>query len=218
MTDGTDPERQATRADDHPEDRSCKPEGARGCVRPEIVGTVGPIDDTSGSAAPPPEALGLTTWEDLPGKPVCGRRGPFCNTIAEVRDGAKMIVVTGKAEARQALRDRMWFAWVHDDSWIMSSLVWGNRGDFEMPLPLGERQSLAACGAGGQGRRPLRHLHVRHAGQLSPLRCADRAGGEVGHAADACFQKEAERCADWLAEGLRRPDRPPARPGLKRGS
>ncbi|MDH3666407.1 MAG: transporter substrate-binding domain-containing protein [Paracoccaceae bacterium] len=102
--------------------------------RREIVGIVGPNYYTSGTNVMSPKALGLTDWEDLRGKPVCGKQGAFYNQIVEERYGAEIIAFTGNAEAKQALRDKKCIAWVYDDSSIGSDLASGNYDDFEMPL------------------------------------------------------------------------------------
>ena len=102
--------------------------------RREIVGIVGPNYYTSGTNVMSPKALGLTSWEDLRGKPVCGKQGAFYNQIVEERYGAEIIAFTGNAEAKQALRDKKCIAWVYDDSSIGSDLSSGNWDDFEMPL------------------------------------------------------------------------------------
>lgn len=102
--------------------------------RREIVGIVGPNYYTSGTNVMSPTALSLKSWEDLRGKPVCGKQGAFYNQIVEERYGAEIIAFTGNAEAKQALRDRRCIAWVYDDSSIMSDLSSGNWDEFEMPL------------------------------------------------------------------------------------
>ncbi len=102
--------------------------------RREIVGIVGPNYYTSGTNVMSPKALGLTNWEDLRGKPVCGKQGAFYNQIVEERYGAEIIAFTGNAEAKQALRDKKCIAWVYDDSSIGSDLASGNYDTFEMPL------------------------------------------------------------------------------------
>ena len=102
--------------------------------RREIVGIVGPNYYTSGTNVMAPRALGVVNWEDLRGKPVCGKQGAFYNTIIEERYGAEVTAFTGNAEAKQALRDKKCVAWVYDDSSIMSDLSSGNWDEFEMPL------------------------------------------------------------------------------------
>lgn len=103
--------------------------------RREIVGIVGPNYYTSGTNVMAPKALGLKSWEDLRGKPVCGKQGAFYNQIVEERYGAQIVAFTGNAEAKQALRDKKCIAWVYDDSSIVSDLASGDYQEFEMPLP-----------------------------------------------------------------------------------
>jgi polar amino acid transport system substrate-binding protein len=102
--------------------------------RRKIVGITQPNYYTSGTNIMSPKALGLSSWEDLRGKPVCGKQGAFYNKIVADRYGAKIIAFTGNAEAKQALRDKKCIAWVYDDSSIMSDLSSGEFNDFEMPL------------------------------------------------------------------------------------
>ena len=102
--------------------------------RRELVGIVGPNYYTSGTNVMSPKALGLTEWEDLRDKPVCGKQGALYHQTVEQRSGAKLVAFTGNAEAKQALRDKKCIAWVYDDSSIGSDLSSGNWDDFEMPL------------------------------------------------------------------------------------
>ena len=102
--------------------------------RRKIVGITQPNYYTSGTNIMAPKALGLTSWEQLRGKPVCGKQGAFYNKIVADRYGAKITAFTGNAEAKQALRDKKCIAWVYDDSSIMSDLSSGSWDDFEMPL------------------------------------------------------------------------------------
>lgn len=102
--------------------------------RREIVGIVQPNYYTSGTNVMAPKAVGLKSWEDLRGKPVCGKQGAFYNQIVEERYDADIVAFVGNAEAKQALRDKKCIAWVYDDSSIMSDLASGNWDDFEMPL------------------------------------------------------------------------------------
>jgi len=102
--------------------------------RRKIVGIVSPNYYTSGTNIMAPKALGLKSWEDLRGKPVCGKQGAFYNQIVTERYGANVIAFTGNAESKQALRDKKCIAWVYDDSSIGSDLASGNWDDYEMPL------------------------------------------------------------------------------------
>ena len=102
--------------------------------RRKIVGITLPNYYTSGTNILAPKALGFKSWEDLRGKPVCGKQGAFYNKVVTERYGVEVVAFTGNAEAKQALRDKKCVAWVYDDSSIMSDLSSGNWNDFEMPL------------------------------------------------------------------------------------
>ena len=102
--------------------------------RREIVGITQPNYYTSGTNIMSPKALGFAKWEDLRGKPVCGKQGAFYNEVVTERYGVEVVAFTGNAEAKQALRDKKCVAWVYDDSSIGSDLSSGDFEDFEMPL------------------------------------------------------------------------------------
>ena len=168
--------------------------------RREIVGIVGPNYYTSGTNVMSPTALGLTNWEDLRGKPVCGKQGAFYNTVVEERYGAEIIAFTGNAEAKQALRDKKCIAWVYDDSSIMSDLSSGNYPDFEMPLaseddnpwglavPKAEEDCVFGKFMSGM------QYNWHRSGRLIELEA------KWGIQATAYLQHEADRFKDWLAE------------------
>ncbi len=103
--------------------------------RREIVGIVGPNYYTSGTNLLAPDALKFTEWEQIRGKPVCGKQGAFYNQIVEKRYGAVVVAFTGNAEAKQALRDKKCIGFVYDDSSIMADLASGNWEGFGMPMP-----------------------------------------------------------------------------------
>ncbi len=103
--------------------------------RRKLVGITLPNYYTSGTNMLAPKALKLTKWEDLRGKPVCGKQGAFYNKNASERYGAKVSAFIGNAEAKQALRDKKCIGFVYDDSSIMADLVSGDWEGFEMPMP-----------------------------------------------------------------------------------
>lgn len=103
--------------------------------RREIVGIVGPNYYTSGTNLLAPNALKFAEWEQIRGKPVCGKQGAFYNQIVEERYGAQIIAFTGNAEAKQALRDKKCVGFVYDDSSIMADLASGDWDDYGMPMP-----------------------------------------------------------------------------------
>ncbi len=102
--------------------------------RRKIVGITSPPYYTSGTNIMAPKALGFKSWEDLRGKPVCGKQGAFYNQVVTERYGVNVVAFTGNAEAKQALRDKKCVAWVYDDSSIGSDLASGEYDEFEMPL------------------------------------------------------------------------------------
>ncbi len=168
--------------------------------RREIVGIVQPNYYTSGTNIMSPKALGLTAWEELSGKPVCGKQGAFYNQIVEERYDAEIIAFTGNAEAKQALRDKKCIAWVYDDSSIMSDLSSGNWDEFEMPLaseddnpwglavPLGEKDCVFGKFMSGM------QFTWHQSGRLIELE------EKWGIQPTAYLQAQSERFSDWLAE------------------
>jgi len=168
--------------------------------RREIVGIVQPNYYTSGTNVMSPKALSLKNWEDLRGKPVCGKQGAFYNQIVEERYGAEIVAFTGNAEAKQALRDKKCIAWVYDDSSIMSDLSSGNWGEFEMPLaseddnpwglavPIGEKDCVFGRFMSGM------QFNWHQSGRLMELE------KKWGIQPTAYLKAQNDRFKDWLAE------------------
>ena len=168
--------------------------------RRKIVGIAQPNYYTSGTNVMSPKAVGLTDWNDLRGKPVCGKQGAFYNKIVEERYGVEVVAFTGNAEAKQALRDKKCIAWVYDDSSIMSDLSSGNWDEFEMPLtseddnpwglavPLEERNCVFGHMMSGIS------FNWHQTGRLIELE------EKWGIQPTAYLQAQQERFADWLAE------------------
>ncbi len=102
--------------------------------RRKLVGITQPNYYTSGTNVLAPKALKISKWEDLRGKPVCGKQGAFYNKVVSKRYGAKIVAFVGNAEAKQALRDGKCIGWVYDDSSIMADLASGEWEGYEMPL------------------------------------------------------------------------------------
>ena len=168
--------------------------------RREIVGIVGPNYYTSGTNVMAPKALGLKDWEELRGKPVCGKQGAFYNQIIEERYGAEIIAFTGNAEAKQALRDRKCIAWVYDDSSIMSDIASGNYPDFEMPLPSEDDNPWGLA-------VPKAEQHCIFGRFMSGMQYNWHQSGRLieleqkwGIQPTAFLQTQHERLKDWLAE------------------
>lgn len=167
--------------------------------RRKIVGIVQPNYYTSGTNIMAPKALKFTKWEQLRGKPVCGKQGAFYNKVVTERYGVKIIAFTGNAEAKQALRDKKCVAWVYDDSSIGSDLASGEFSDFEMPLnseddnPWGLAVPLAekSCIFGNFMSGLIFNMH--QSGKLIALE------KKWGIKPTAYLQKMHEKYGDWLA-------------------
>ena len=166
--------------------------------RREIVGIPGPNYYTSGTNIMSPKALKFTKWEDLRGKPVCGKQGAFYNKIVEERYGVQIVAFTGNAEAKQALRDRKCVAWVYDDSSIGSDLASGNWDDFEMPLnseddnPWGLAVPLAEANCVFGNFMSGMQYNWHRSGRLIELEA------KHGIQPTAYLKKQAEIHSDWI--------------------
>ncbi len=101
--------------------------------RRKVVGIPSPNYYTSGTNVLAKKGV-VSSWDDLRGKPVCGKQGAFYNKQVAQKYGAKIVAFVGNAEAKQALRDGKCVAWVYDDSSIMADLASGQYDDYEMPM------------------------------------------------------------------------------------
>jgi len=101
--------------------------------RRKVVGIVEPSYWTSGPTLMAKEGV-ISSWDDIKGKPVCGKQGVFYNKIAEVEFGARVIAFGGNTEAKEALRSGKCVAWVYDDTSISADLASGEWDGFEMPV------------------------------------------------------------------------------------
>lgn len=104
--------------------------------RREMVGIKGPNYYASGTAAMTPKALGMTSWDELNGKPVCGVQGSFYLQKIEQDYGATIVAFGNAAEGKQALRDKKCVAFVYDDTTISADHAAGGWDDFEISLPV----------------------------------------------------------------------------------
>ena len=101
--------------------------------RRSVVGIVEPSYWTSGPTLMAREGV-VSSWDDIRGKPVCGKQGIFYNRIAEVEFGAKIVAFAGNTEAKEALRSGRCIAWIYDDAAIAADLASGDWDEFEMPV------------------------------------------------------------------------------------
>lgn len=104
--------------------------------RREMVGIKGPNYYASGTAAMTPKALGMTSWDELNGKPICGVQGSFYLQKIEQDYGATIVAFGNAAEGKQALRDRKCVAFVYDDTTVNADYAAGGWDDFEISLPV----------------------------------------------------------------------------------
>lgn len=74
----------------------------------------------------------LSGWDDLQGKPVCGKQGNWYNRDVEEKYGAKVIAFTGNTEAKQALKAGRCVAWLYDDVPIAQDLKSDEWSGYEM--------------------------------------------------------------------------------------
>lgn len=102
--------------------------------RRKIVGIVVPNYYSSGTNALARKSLGLKSWEDLRGKPVCTKQGSFYNKAMQEKYGLDLMAFVGNAEAKQALKDNRCLAWMYDDSSIQNDLQDEAWAEFEMPM------------------------------------------------------------------------------------
>lgn len=101
--------------------------------RREVVGIVQPGYWASGPTLMAKEGV-ISSWDDIRGKPVCGKQGVFYNKIAEVEFGAEVRAFSGNTEAKEALRSGKCVAWVYDDASIATDLASGEWEGYEMPV------------------------------------------------------------------------------------
>lgn len=168
--------------------------------RRKIVGVAQPNYYSSGTNVMAPKALKLTNWEQLKGRPVCGKQGAFYNKVIEKKYGAKVVAFTGNAEAKQALRDKKCVAWVYDDSVIAADLLSGNFEDFEMPfkteddnpwalaVPLEEQSSIFGRFMSGM------QYNWHQSGRLLELET------KWGIKSSSYLIEQNQRFSDWLAK------------------
>ncbi|EPX79798.1 transporter substrate-binding domain-containing protein [Salipiger mucosus] len=101
--------------------------------RRKVVGIVEPAYWTSGPTLMAKEGV-ISSWDDIEGKPVCGKQGVFYNRIAEEEFGARVVAFGGNTEAKEALRSGKCVAWVYDDTSIAADLATGDWEGYEMPV------------------------------------------------------------------------------------
>ena len=166
--------------------------------RRKVSGVALPNYYTSGTNIMAPKALGLTSWEDLRGRPVCGKQGAFYNKKATEVYGAEIVAFGGSAEGKQALRDKKCIGFLSDDSSIVVDLTSGQWDGFEMPLPTEDDNPWALAVPVpekdcifGQFMSGMQYNWLR-SGRLIELEA------KWGIQPSAFLQDQKERFKDWL--------------------
>lgn len=87
----------------------------------------------------------IKSWDDIRGKPVCGKQGNWYNRDLEEKYGAKVSAFTGNSEGKQSLLAGRCVAWVYEDISIADDLKSGEWKDYEM---VGKPFALSAWATG----------------------------------------------------------------------
>ncbi len=84
--------------------------------RRKVVGIVHPDYYSSGVAVLAHKDSGITSWETLKGKKICGIQGAWYNKDHGLRNGAEIIAFKGVSEVEKAILDGRCVGWIYDDS------------------------------------------------------------------------------------------------------
>ena len=101
--------------------------------RRDVVGMIEPAYWTSGPTLLAKKGV-IKSWDDIAGKPVCGKQGNYYNQQVERELKAKLTAFTGNSEGKEALRAGRCVAWVYDDVSIRADLEAPEWQDYEMPV------------------------------------------------------------------------------------
>ncbi|MCP4184222.1 MAG: transporter substrate-binding domain-containing protein [Hyphomicrobiales bacterium] len=84
--------------------------------RRKVVGIVQPDYYSSGVAVLAHKDSGISSWESLKGKKICGIQGAWYNKDHGLKNGADIIAFKGVSEVEKAILDGRCVGWVYDDS------------------------------------------------------------------------------------------------------
>jgi polar amino acid transport system substrate-binding protein len=87
----------------------------------------------------------IKSWDDIRGKPVCGKQGNWYNRDLEEKFGARVSAFTGNSEGKQSLLAGRCVAWVYEDISIAEDLQSPEWKDYEM---VGQPFALSAWASG----------------------------------------------------------------------
>jgi len=102
--------------------------------RRKVVGIIEPAYWTSGPTLLAKKGV-IKSWDDIAGKPVCGKQGNYYNKQVQTELKANIVAFTGNTEGKEGLRSGKCIAWLYDDAPISSDLASGGWDDYEMPVP-----------------------------------------------------------------------------------
>ena len=84
--------------------------------RRKVVGILQPDYYSSGVAVLAHKDSGITSWETVKGKKICGIQGAWYNKDYGLKNGADIIAFKGVSEVEKAVLDGRCVGWIYDDS------------------------------------------------------------------------------------------------------
>lgn len=103
--------------------------------RRQIVGAIDPTYYAASTAVFSLKSVGLKTWEDLRGKPICAIQGPWYNRLVQERFGAQLVTFPSRPEAEAAVQARRCVGWLWDDTAFTPYANQPQWAQWEMALP-----------------------------------------------------------------------------------
>lgn len=84
--------------------------------RRKVVGIVQPDYYSSGVAVLANKSSGISSWDTVKGKKICGIQGAWYNKDYGLKNGADIIAFKGVSEVEKAVLDGRCVGWIYDDS------------------------------------------------------------------------------------------------------
>lgn len=103
--------------------------------RRQMIGIVEPAYWTSGPTLMAKKDV-VKEWEDIRGKPVCGKQGVAYNSTVERQYDVTIVAFAGNTEGKQALLAGRCIALLYDDVSIIADLAEPEWADYEMPVDI----------------------------------------------------------------------------------
>ena len=106
--------------------------------RAKAVGMIDPAYYDGGTALLARKSVGLTSWEQLRGKSVCGTQGAYYNRPVAEKYGADIVAFPSISEAENALMNGSCVGYVEDSGLLYGVLASGDPkwADYSLPLPI----------------------------------------------------------------------------------